>query len=124
MRRLLVLFTAVAALSACAHHTGRDHLAQRHLYPGARFGQVAAFDGHELWVDYACGGERVQVRYLGAWADAVTQDGTLHRLNRIHRHSGRGHVDYEADGYRLSGHGLRPAWTVPGAQPVGCRGSA
>jgi len=83
------------------------------------FGQVPVFDGHELWVAYDCGGTRVDVRYLGAWAEAKLPDGSVWRMAR---RSGGGRISYEGSGVTLDGPALEPTWTATGVQPVACRG--
>jgi hypothetical protein len=72
--------------------------------------QVAVFDGHELWVDYACKDDsRLMVRYLGHWADAVTPDGVFHRLTR----KADNPLVYQDSGYDLRGDGLSIRWATP-----------
>jgi hypothetical protein len=114
----LGLLLAFGGVCACAAHHNHH---EAKLWPGARFIQVATFDGHELWVEYDCAGARLGVRFLGDWADAFTADGGLHRLTR--KSAPHHQIDYEGDGYRLVGYGVRPTWTPRDGQPVECHGS-
>ncbi|MBS0298220.1 MAG: hypothetical protein JSR45_18120 [Proteobacteria bacterium] len=84
------------------------------------YGQVPVFDGHELWVAYDCGGSRVDVRYLGAWADAKLSDGSVWRMARTG--GGGGRISYSGSGVTLDGPALEPTWTATGVQPVNCKG--
>jgi hypothetical protein len=112
MKRLLTLALALS-LGGCAM--------VQDLWPsgpkqarsiGPRDRQVAVFDGHELYVDYACeGGATLRVRFLGAWADARMSDGAIVRLARTD--AGGQSPNFENAGYRLSGPGLSPTWTTP-----------
>ncbi len=123
IRDVLVVGLAVG-LAGCA--SMRDRFGGSHAGTGQSAGfdnQVAVFDGHLLWVDYACeGGQTVTVKYVGEWADAKTADGAVHLLER--RDAGWGSVAYSGDGFDLSGPGMSPTWTAPGASAVRCQGKA
>lgn len=110
------------ALGGCAEVREAMH-PSRVSTASETFGQVPVFDGHELWVAYDCGGARVDVRYLGAWADAKLADGTVQRMARQGGGGGGGRISYAGGGVTLAGPALEPTWTADGAQPVACRGT-
>jgi hypothetical protein len=84
----------------------------------AGYGQAMVFDGHELWVAYDCGGARVDVHYIGAYADASLPDGTVRRMART---GGGASLGYSGSGVTLNGPGLSPNWSGADSQAVSCR---
>lgn len=84
-------------------------------------GQVPVFDGHEIWVDYACdGGSTLRVRFNGAWADATLANGAMVRLARTD--AGGPRPNFANGAYSLTGPGLSPTWTTPSGAAQ-CTGS-
>lgn len=84
------------------------------------YGQALAFDGHELWVRYDCGGTPLDVRFLGAFADATTMDGVIHRL-ALQRRTGERAKSWSGTDLVLSGGGRAPTLAIGQAQAQPCR---
>jgi hypothetical protein len=116
----LALLGALLALGACSELRETLHPNRVDVAP-AGYGQAMVFDGHELWVAYDCGGARVDVHYIGAYADASLPDGTVRRMVRTRAGASLG---YTSSGVTLNGPGLSPSWTGADGQPVSCRVSS
>ena len=132
MRLVSTLAGAAVLLAGCADlRATLNHYGMARPAPSG-WGQVAVFDGHELWVRYDCAGAPLDVRYLGAFADARTSDGAVHRLARqpggAHRHGGWGNdggwTSYSGADMTLAGGAMSPTLTLADGQPRACRGVA